>query len=30
MMTTITTKGDKIITLKVDADGSPVADIAEK
>ena len=30
MMTTIATKGDKIITLKVDADGSPVADIAEK
>ena len=30
MMTTITTRGDKIITLTVDADGCPVADIAEK
>ena len=30
MMTTITTRGDKIITLTVDADGCPVAVIDEK
>ena len=30
MMTKITTKGDKIITLTVDEDGCPAADIAEK
>ena len=30
MMTKLTAKGDKIITLKIDEDGCPAADIAEK
>ena len=30
VQTTIATKGDKIVTLTVDADGIPTADIAEK